>query len=136
MKEKCYVLLVLFLVLVISGCTTKKKLIGKWGTVQLIKQDKSQRVINSYIVFETYGKGLKAKGDAGVNLYNMNVYIKGKNFTASEMVNTGFSGFPEDMEFEDMFFDVIMNSKTYRIENEILFITAPDKDMEIHFKRE
>lgn len=74
-----------------------------------------------------------AKGFAGVNLFNASIKVKGKSFHASDMINTGFYGTAAAMDFENLFFDVLMHSDSYRIEGNFLYLYNKNNSNEIKF---
>ena len=58
-----------------------------------------------------------------------------KKITASGLINTGFQGKYAAMEYEDMFFTVLANAETYKIENNVLYLYAPSKNMELRLQK-
>ena len=47
------------------------------------------------------------------------------------MVNTGFMGTPFEMDFEDKFFQVLMNSNRYKIAGNMLVIYNEELDLKL-----
>ncbi|MCQ2601872.1 MAG: META domain-containing protein [Treponema sp.] len=133
MKNKCLFLLIFSFIL--FGCRQTKALEGKWKTVSLEKDGQIQKLYASNIQF-TYSEAFyETKGSAGVNLFNVYVKDKGKSVETFGMVNTGFRGNAEAMEFEDMFFDAFLNSDSYKIEKDILIFYNQEKNLELKLKK-
>lgn len=136
MKKTVLLFLIVSCLLIgFTGCSSQKKLEGNWETVALIKDGKPQEVVASNINFVVNENGLKANGRAGVNLFVLNAKTKGNKINTYGMQNTGFNGIYSAMEFEDMFFDVVMNSTSYKVKGSELYIYAPERNMEIQFKK-
>lgn len=131
-KVSLYAILLIF-VFIVVGCESIKNLEGNWETIGLIKENVAQTILISNIKFVKDGNQLKAKGDAGMNLYKANIKVKGKKIKISDMNNTGLQGNYFEMEYEDMFFTVLANAETYKIENNVLYLYAPSKNMELQF---
>jgi len=119
----------------ISSCSSGKKLEGNWGTVALLKDGIPVELVESNIKFTVNDKNISAKGCAGVNLFSCKIKADSKNLYASSMENTGFMGLVSEMEYEDKFFETLMNAEKYSIKNDMLFIYAPSKNMEIRLKK-
>lgn len=135
MKKVLCIIFVCLDLMIWTGCASNKNLEGNWQTVALIKEDIAQTICVSNIQFVPDGKGFLAKGHAGVNLYSADIKVKGKSFRGSCLINTGFQGKYDAMEFEDMFFTVLTNAEYYKIENDVLYLYAPSKNMEMKFQR-
>ena len=136
-KNKKYLLIALVFsaCLFFAGCAQHKAPEGNWETAALIKEGYEQDVMKSNIEFLQQDKTLRLKGCAGINLYRAKAKVKGKSFNAFDMENTGFMGKISEMEFEDMFFDVLMNSDSYKIKDDTLYIYASSRNMELQLKR-
>jgi len=113
---------------IFSGCRPDKSLEGNWETVSLIIDGQAQNVHKSNINFEYRKNDYYANGFAGANLYYASVKTKGKKYEASGMENTGFMGKPAQMEYEAMFFEVLMNSDSYNFENDTLILFSSSKN--------
>lgn len=135
MKKYCLITFVLATCIFFVSCAQQKALEGNWETAALIKEGSSQEIIKSNIEFVQNDKIFKLKGCAGINLYRAKAKVKGKSFSASDMENSGFMGTISEMEFEDMFFDVLMNSDSYKIKDDTLYIYASARKMELQLKR-
>jgi len=133
--KSCLFLLIAGFMLMTTGCASKKELEGNWETTALIKEGVYQQIMISNIKFVFEDKEIRIKGDAGVNLYNANVKVKGKSLKVSKMENTGFQGLADEMEYEDLFFRVLMNSDSWKIDGDLLYLYAPSEKMEIQLKK-
>ena len=123
------------MILVCASCSSKA-LEGNWIVSALIVDGVEQEIFNSNINFFYENNQIIAKGDAGVNLYNVNVVIKGKSMETYDMINTGFMGTPDAMNYEDLFFESFINCDSYKIEDDILYIYNQNKKMELRLKKE
>lgn len=135
MKKRYFIPFICILLLSVCSCSKSKALEGNWETTALIKEGVAQEIAVSNINFVMERKQLMAKGLAGVNLYYANIKIKGKNFKAFGMENTGFNGTPAEMEFEDLFFDALMNSNCYKIKGDTLYIFDRENSRKLQLKR-
>ncbi len=123
------------ILLSLCGCAKTKSLEGNWETTALIKDGIAQQIAVSNINFVVENKQLFAKGRAGVNLYNASIKIQGNKFEASKMTNTGFNGQAAAMEFEDLFFDALMNSTCFKIQDDTLYLFDESKSRELQLRR-
>lgn len=136
MKRHFLLTVILTAALLCTGCSKKNKLVGNWQTVELIKDGVHQTILLSNINFEPVEQFYKISGKAGLNLYYAFVYTDKDLFQAFGMANTGFPGDYEAMEYEDMFFDAVMNSDSYKIENNRLHIYNHDSNLEIVLEKQ
>ncbi len=134
MKKNCLVILILCLLF--CGCSKKNALEGKWKTVALLKDGQEQTLLESNISFQPSGVFYNAKGLAGVNLFTVFVEDKGKAISAYGMQNTGFMGLPQEMDYEDMFFDTFMNSDSYKIKKDVLYFYNSEKKLELRLQKQ
>lgn len=134
--KKIVLLFISIFVILLSGCASTKALEGNWNTVALIVDGEPQEIIESNINFGYDNDIFMAKGLAGVNLYNTKVYIKGHNIRTSNMKNTGFSGIPKNMAYEDLFFRAFINSTTYEIIDDTLILYNPEQKTELQLKKD
>ncbi len=126
-------LFIVILTLILTACTNSKSLSGNWQVTALYVNETAVPVITSNIKLTPTSTSslFTAKGCAGVNLYNADITVKGKTFHASNMVNTGFMGPPFEMDFEDKFFQVLMNSNRYKIAGNMLVIYNEELDLKL-----
>ena len=126
-------LFIVILILSLTACTNSKSLSGNWQVTALYVNETAVPVITSNIKLTPTSTSslFTAKGCAGVNLYNADITVKGKTFHASNMVNTGFMGPPSEMDFEDKFFQVLMNSNRYKIAGNMLVIYNEELDLKL-----
>lgn len=133
--KKFYFLTVLsVLILFLSGCSEKAKIDGNWETISITMNGEQLDILPSNMKFVPNEKNYQVKGCAGVNLYYADVEISNKNFKAYGMMNSGFMGKPDEMDFENNFFAVLMYADSYKIKDDILTLYAPEKNMEIQLK--
>jgi len=125
----------LLFLIVLSGCTSTKKLEGDWNTVALIKDEIAQELLESNIEFENYGDFLAVNGYAGVNLYMAQVKVKGKNYTAYNLRNTGFYGTASAMDYENLFFTALMEATKYKIKDDVLYLYVPSQNLEMQLQK-
>lgn len=126
-------LFIVILTLILTACTNSKSLSGNWQVTALYVNETAVPVITSNIKLTPTSTSslFTAKGCAGVNLYNADITVKGKTFHASNMVNTGFMGTTSEMDFEDKFFQVLMNSNRYKIAGNMLVIYNEELDLKL-----
>lgn len=126
-------LFIVILTLILTACTNSKSLSGNWQVTALYVNETAVPVITSNIKLSPTSTSslFTAKGCAGVNLYNADITVKGKTFHASNMVNTGFMGTPFEMDFEDKFFQVLMNSNRYKIAGNMFVIYNEELDLKL-----
>ena len=126
-------LFIVILILSLTACINSKSLSGNWQVTALYVNETAVPVITSNIKLTPTSTSslFTAKGCAGVNLYNADITVKGKTFHASNMVNTGFMGTPFEMDFEDKFFQVLMNSNRYKIAGNMLVIYNEELDLKL-----
>ena len=126
-------LFIVILILSLTACTNSKSLSGNWQVTALYVNETAVPVITSNIKLTPTSTSslFTAKGCAGVNLYNADITVKGKTFHASYMVNTGCMGTPFEMDFEDKFFQVLMNSNRYKIAGNMLVIYNEELDLKL-----
>ena len=135
MKKFYFLTILSVLILFLSGCSEKAKIDGNWETISISMNGEQLNVLPSNMKFVPNENNYKVKGCAGVNLYYADVEVSKKNFKAYGMMNSGFSGNSDGMDFENNFFAALMFGESYKIEGDILTIYAPSKDMEIQLKR-
>lgn len=130
-------LLIAIFTLILTACTNSKSLSGNWQVTALYVNETTVPVITSNIklIPSSTSSLFTAKGCAGVNLYNADITAKGKTFHASNMVNTGFMGAPSEMDFEDKFFQVLMNSNRYKIAGNMLVIYNEELNLKIELRK-
>ena len=126
-------LFIVILTLILTACTNSKSLSGNWQVTALYVNETAVPVITSNIKLTPTSTSslFTAKGCAGVNLYNADITVKGKTLHASNMVNTGFMDTPSEMDFEDKFFQVLMNSNRYKIAGNMLVIYNEELDLKL-----
>ena len=129
-------LFILILCLSLCGCSKKNAMEGNWVTVALLKDGQEQKLLDSNISFKAVGTNYNAKGLAGVNLFSVFVENKGKTISAYGMQNTGFMGAPDEMKYEDMFFNAFINSDSYKIKNDILYFYNSEKNLELRLQKQ
>lgn len=129
-------LFIVILTLILTACTNSKSLSGNWQVTALYVNETAIPVITSNIklIPSSTSSLFTAKGCAGVNLYNADITAKGKTFRASNMTNTGFMGTPDEMDFEDKFFQVLMNSNHYKIDGDVLVIFNDELGMRMELR--
>lgn len=132
---KKYCLLILVTCFIICGCSKKSSLEGNWETVALIKNGQEQKLYKSNINFSASESVYYAKGLAGFNLFTVTVQDKGTSIEVFKMVNTGFMGSDEEMEYEDMFYDAFLNSDSYKIKKDTLYFYNHDKKLELRLQK-
>lgn len=134
--KKLSLFLILICLLTLCSCSKSQQLEGNWKTIALNVNGTTLPLTESNIKFVRNGKTYTAKGCAGVNLYNADIKVKGKTFRASNMENTGFMGTPEEMAFEDNFFEALMNADSCHIEDSILRIYNQSLMLELKLKKD
>lgn len=139
---KKYILLAAIsaLILTLTSCVSTQAsqaalLEGNWETVTLTMNGEQLDVLESNMNFIPQENKFRVKGNSGMNLYYADVEVEKNKFTAYGMMNTGFQGTPDEMEYENNFFAVLMFSESFTIKDDILTIYAPEKDMVIQLKR-
>ncbi len=108
---------------------------GNWTVVGLEKDGIAQQICKSNIEFIFGENFYETRGLAGMNLFNAYVKDKGKSVETFGMVNTGFRGSPEVMEYEDMFFDAFLNSDSFKIKDGVLYFYNHEKKLELKLEK-
>lgn len=90
-------------------------------------------LLSLVLIFNSCGTTKELEGNWETNaLIKDGVY---QQILVSNMENTGFQGKLPEMEFEDMFFTVLMNAESYKIENDVLYLYAPSSNMELQLRK-
>ncbi len=127
--------LVLGLLVLLAGCTASKELDGNWTTEALEKDGVAQTIAVSNIEFTTKGNVVNAGGCAGVNLFNGDVKVSNGKISTGTLAVTKMMGEPAAMEFEDLFIEVLNNADSYKVENNVLTITATSKNLKLVLRK-
>lgn len=128
--------LILGLLILLAGCTATNELEGNWTTEALEKDGIAQTIAVSNIEFTTKGNVVNAGGCAGVNLFNGDVKVSNGKISAGNLAVTKMMGDPEAMEFEDLFIEVLNNADSYKVENNVLTITASSKNLKLVLRKD
>lgn len=129
--------LLVTLMVTLTGCKSAAALKGNWVTTSLIKDNIAQSIAVSNIEFTSKGSALSASGNAGVNVFNGDVKVKGNTFKASDkFAVTKMAGPAAAEEFEMLFLETIMNATEYEINGNKLTIKAPAKKLELQFVKQ
>ncbi len=119
-----------------TSCNESEKLTGKWKTSALLKDGTEQILVESGISFKTENGGLIAAGNSGVNYYSAEVSAKnGKIKVSDKFALTRKMGTPEEMEFENLFIETLINADSYEISDNTLFIKNSRNNLELQFTR-
>lgn len=130
-KYLFFFLLVLFL---FPACNSKS-LEGNWVVQALVIDGVEQELCESNINFSYENGSIVAKGTAGINLYDVFVYVDGKMMMTYGLSNTGFMGSDAQMRYEELFFEAFVNCDSYKIKGSDLYIYNSSKNMELRLKR-
>lgn len=133
--KKLFFPAILLMAITLCCCTEKPSLDGNWVTTSLSQDGKQLEVLESNMNIIPQENNYKVKGNAGMNLYYADIEIKNKNISVYNMMNTGFQGTADEMEYENNFFAVLMFAETFTITDDILTINAPEKGMQIQLKK-
>lgn len=128
-------LLMAFTACVSTSSSQSVLLEGNWETVSFTINGEQLNVLPSNMNFTCQENNFKVNGDAGMNLYYAYVEVNGNKIKSYGMMNTGFQGSAEEMEYEDNFFAVLMFAESFKIKDDVLTIFAPEKGMEIQLNR-
>lgn len=117
------------------GCTETEDFNGTWNTISFEKDGVAQEIVPSNIILASNGNKLLVAGESGVNLYNGTVRMSNGKISLMNLGSTKMMGSPEEMAFEDMFLEALSYAETYTLENDVLTICAPGKNMKLQFKK-
>lgn len=135
-KSKLIIISIIFLsILCFSSCSSSGNLVGKWQTVAISQNNTPMNVMESDIEFAVIDRKVKAIGFAGVNLFRCEIDISGNRFKAFDMENTGFRGILPNMQYEDLFFTILMNTDSYKIENDYLYLYSDNEKSVLCLKK-
>ncbi|MGN0739549.1 MAG: META domain-containing protein [Treponema sp.] len=119
-----------------TACNESEKLTGEWQTSALFKDGTEQALVESGISFKTENDRLTAAGNSGVNNFIAEVSAKnGKIKVSDKFASTKKMGSPEEMEFEDMFIETLINAESYEILDGTLSIKNSRNNLELQFTR-
>jgi len=125
--------LILTALTVFAGCKCASKLQGNWLVTGLTKDGVPQTIVEAYIEFD--GKS-RVTGNSGVNIFNGSVKAVNGKFSAGNLALTKMMGDPQSQEFEDLFLEVLNNACEYRVDGNLLTISAPTKNLELQFRKQ